>query len=93
MHGMRPDADVRVRHHCIDLEDCLNMDLGDSSTCGIRSVIHSLLTVPHHVQDDDGVPKLALSDEMSDSKLSPQKLREAQCLSKAFHTFAEFMNL
>ena len=25
-----------------------------------------------------GVPKLALSDEMSDSKLSPQKLREAQ---------------
>ena len=32
-----------------------------------------------------GLPKLALSDEMSDSKLSPQKLREAQnshCYSK-----------
>ena len=60
---LRESCYVLARHHCIDLEHCSNRDLSDSATCGRRSVIHSLLTVPHHVQDDDGASLRSRADD------------------------------
>ena len=52
-----------ARHHCIDLEHCSSRALSDTTTCGRRSVIHAFLTVPHHIQDDDGASLRPRADD------------------------------